>query len=304
MMSKCSSLYSYSHSPQNLWRVANLLKILVIAQCDGFGIVALRLSLWLWFWFWFWCWFRLRFRFWPNHLAGATNKSGHVWIYLIASTFSIVVADVLFNALPTAAVTSTTRTTACRPTTVSCPHTQHSCQFPVDSSTDRQSDSPTVRQLPVVGHGNCSGNVQFISVHFFLPPFWRRAVVQRATPTIDVDVAYFRFWHVAPLTFRNCPCPCSCPSPCSSPSHSLLLYLPLYLPHPLPVDVFYLPCLPFGGRRTRHNLNSTKNSRRQKNTKAKQKNWMEPADKHKLPSYQPDSGDSSDPPGIMESWLR
>lgn len=133
---------------------------------------------------------------------------------MIASTFSIVVvpspctahclADVLFNALPTAAVTAATRTI----------------------SQDRHSLG---KEGVEEGHGNCSGNVQFISVHFFLPPFvvggasaaaaaavvHCTALAPMATPTIDVDVAYFRFWHVAPLTFRNCPCPCAVSmSPC------------------------------------------------------------------------------------------
>jgi len=130
---------------------------------------------------------------------------GHVWIYLIAGTFSIVGADVLFNALPATA----------RPG----------------------------KKEP--GHGNCSGNVQFISVHFFLPPFglWKSGcdvgVGVAPLPTIDVDVAYFRFWHVATLTFGNCPCLCLYLCVCSNPN--LYLYLcGLCLSRPS-----------FGGRRPR-----------------------------------------------------
>lgn len=121
---------------------------------------------------------------------------------------------------------------------------------------------------------------QFISFCHHSLLLWRRQhCALCTTPTIDVDVAYFRFWHVAPLTFRNCPCAvcrvhvpgtlCPSLSPCACPCRPVPLPGTLCL-SPVPsmsisIDSLSLasrlPWLPFGGRRPRHNLSSAKKNK-------------------------------------------
>lgn len=138
---------------------------------------------------------------------------------MIASTFSIVVRplspaplqlllpctahcqpDVLFNALPTAAVTATTRTIS---------QDRHS----VGRGRGMEIAQETYNLFQFISF--CHHLLLVAPLLLLLQLCIALPSPPSATPTIDVDVAYFRFWHVAPLTFRNCPCPCAVSmSPC------------------------------------------------------------------------------------------